>query len=62
MKSKLILHIILYPFQILAANFLAQTEALMKGKTEEEARAELVKSGMASEKIDALVAHKVRSA
>jgi len=38
---------------------LAQTEALMKGKTEEEARAELVKSGMAADKVDALVPHKV---
>jgi len=31
----------------------------MKGKTEEEARAELVKSGMAADKVDALVPHKV---
>ncbi len=30
----------------LIANFIAQTEALMKGKTEEEAFAELVKSGL----------------
>ena len=30
----------------LIANFIAQTEALMKGKTEEEAYAELVKSGL----------------
>jgi len=44
--------------QILAANFLAQTEALMKGKTEEEARSELEKSGMDAEKIAALVPHK----
>ena len=46
-------------FQILAANFLAQTEALMKGKTEEEARSELEKSGMAPERIADLVSHKV---
>lgn len=38
---------------------MAQTEALMKGKTEEEARSELEKSGMAPEKIAALVSHKV---
>ncbi|MEP6988559.1 MAG: glucose-6-phosphate isomerase, partial [Chloroflexota bacterium] len=31
--------------EILIANFLAQTEALMKGKTADEARAELVASG-----------------
>lgn len=31
--------------EILIANFLAQTEALMKGKTAEEARAELIASG-----------------
>ena len=31
----------------------------MKGKTEEEARSELEKSGMAPEKIAALVSHKV---
>ncbi|HEX9013723.1 MAG TPA: glucose-6-phosphate isomerase, partial [Anaerolineaceae bacterium] len=31
---------------ILISNFLAQTEALMKGKTPEEARAELVKEGL----------------
>jgi len=44
--------------QILAANFFAQTEALMKGKTEEEARTELEKSGMAANKIAALTPHK----
>lgn len=45
---------------ILLANFLAQTEALMKGKTEQEARAELeAKSGKSKEEIDKLVPHKV---
>ncbi len=33
--------------KLLMANFLAQTEALMKGKTTEEAEAELKKSGVA---------------
>lgn len=45
---------------ILLANFLAQTEALMKGKTAEEARKELEsKGGMSKEAIDKLVPHKV---
>lgn len=44
--------------KILAANFLAQTEALMKGKTREEAQAELEASGMAADKVAALVTHK----
>lgn len=44
---------------ILLANFFAQTEALMKGKTEGEARAELEGSGMPKERIAELVAHKV---
>lgn len=45
--------------KILMANFLAQTEALMKGKTEEEARAELQAAGMSGEALDKLVPHKV---
>jgi len=44
---------------ILLSNFLAQTEALMKGKTADEVRAELVKEGMTGEKLEALVPHKV---
>ena len=47
-------------FQILLANFLAQTEALMKGKSSDEARAELVKSGMSEEDIKHILPHKVR--
>ncbi|TAH24946.1 MAG: glucose-6-phosphate isomerase [Cytophagales bacterium] len=43
----------------LLANFFAQTEALMKGKTSEEAKAELVKSGLPEEEISALLPHKV---
>jgi len=43
----------------LTANFLAQTEALMKGKTEAEARAELESKGMSTEQIDALSPHKI---
>ena len=44
---------------ILLANFLAQSEALMTGKTTEEARAELASKGMAEDAIAALVEHKV---
>uniref|UniRef100_A0A4W3JAH3 Glucose-6-phosphate isomerase n=1 Tax=Callorhinchus milii TaxID=7868 RepID=A0A4W3JAH3_CALMI len=45
--------------KILTANFLAQTEALMKGKTEDEARAELEASGMSGEKLKQITPHKV---
>ncbi|KAG6460613.1 hypothetical protein O3G_MSEX012107 [Manduca sexta] len=45
--------------KILLANFLAQTEALMKGKTAEEAKAELEKSGMAPEAVAKILHHKV---
>jgi glucose-6-phosphate isomerase len=44
--------------EILLANYFAQTEALMKGKTEDEVRKELEKSGMPKDQIDALVPHK----
>ena len=44
---------------ILLSNFFAQTEALMNGKTADEVRAELQKSGMPAAQIDALVPHKV---
>ena len=43
----------------LLANYLAQTEALMLGKTEAEARAELAGQGKAKPDIDALAPHKV---
>ncbi len=43
----------------LLANFLAQTEALMRGRTEAEARAELAAEGRASAEIDRLAPHKV---
>ena len=44
---------------LLIANFLAQTEALMRGKTEAEARAELGAQNMPAERIAALAPHKV---
>uniref|UniRef100_A0A673A537 Glucose-6-phosphate isomerase n=1 Tax=Sphaeramia orbicularis TaxID=375764 RepID=A0A673A537_9TELE len=45
--------------KILVANFLAQTEALMKGKTPDEARRELEASGMKGDALDKLLPHKV---
>ena len=44
---------------ILLSNFFAQTEALMRGKTPEEARAELEASGMSGEALERLLPHKV---
>lgn len=41
------------------ANFLAQTEALMKGKTTEEARKELEASGLSGEALEKILPHKV---
>ena len=41
------------------ANFFAQTEALMKGKTEDEARAELKAASVSPERIDVIAPHKV---
>lgn len=43
----------------LLSNFLAQTEALMRGKTEKEAREELKAQGCAPPEVDKLAPHKV---
>lgn len=43
----------------LLANFFAQTEALMKGKTEAEAKAELEKEGLSGKELEALLPHKI---
>jgi glucose-6-phosphate isomerase len=43
---------------ILLANFFAQTEALMRGKTADEARAELLAAGTPPARVDQLVPHK----
>uniref|UniRef100_A0A667ZNS6 Glucose-6-phosphate isomerase n=1 Tax=Myripristis murdjan TaxID=586833 RepID=A0A667ZNS6_9TELE len=43
--------------KILVANFLAQTEALMKGKTPDEARKELEASGLAGPALEKLLNH-----
>lgn len=43
----------------LLANFFAQTEALMKGKTGAEAKAELEKAGLSAEDVAALMNHKI---
>ena len=45
--------------RILLSNFFAQTEALMRGKTAAEVRAELAASGMGGEELESLVPHKV---
>ncbi|XP_077453390.1 glucose-6-phosphate isomerase-like [Stigmatopora argus] len=45
--------------KILCANFLAQTEALMKGKTSDEARQELLAAGLSGDSLDKLLPHKV---
>ncbi|XP_060924406.1 glucose-6-phosphate isomerase b isoform X1 [Limanda limanda] len=45
--------------KILLGNFLAQTEALMKGKTTEEARKELEASGVSGDNLDKILPHKV---
>ncbi|KAF3706004.1 Glucose-6-phosphate isomerase [Channa argus] len=45
--------------KILVANFLAQTEALMKGKNPDEARKELEASGLKGDALEQLLPHKV---
>ncbi len=45
--------------KILMANFLAQTQALMLGKTKEQAREELEKQGMSGDALENLLPHKV---
>uniref|UniRef100_A0A4W5KZH4 Glucose-6-phosphate isomerase n=1 Tax=Hucho hucho TaxID=62062 RepID=A0A4W5KZH4_9TELE len=45
--------------KILMANFLAQTEALMKGKTTEEAKKELEAGGLTGEALETILPHKV---
>jgi len=45
--------------EILLANYLAQTEALMRGKTMAEARRELEAGGLHGEALEALLPHKV---
>jgi len=45
--------------KILLSNFFAQTEALMKGKTLEEARQELMAQGLKGQELEDLLPHKV---
>jgi glucose-6-phosphate isomerase len=45
--------------RILFSNYIAQTEALMRGKTADEARAELAAGGLSGEALEALLPHKV---
>ena len=44
---------------ILFSNYLAQTQALMQGKSEADARSELEASGMAGEELERLLPHKI---
>ena len=44
---------------IFLSNFFAQTQALMRGKTEAEARADLEKDGLSGPALEALLPHKV---
>ncbi|WP_269532063.1 glucose-6-phosphate isomerase [Chitinimonas sp. BJYL2] len=44
---------------IMLANFLAQTEALMRGKNETEVRAELSAAGLSGDALEKLVPHKI---
>jgi glucose-6-phosphate isomerase len=44
---------------ILMANFLAQTQSLMLGKTKAQARAELEKQGLSGDKLEDLLPHKI---
>lgn len=45
--------------KILLSNFLAQTEALMTGKTADQARAELANAGLCGNELENLLPHKV---
>ena len=45
--------------RLLLSNFLAQTEALMRGKTAEEARDELVRAGVNGAQLEKVLPHKV---
>jgi glucose-6-phosphate isomerase len=45
--------------EILLSNFFAQTQALMRGKTEQEVRVELAASGLSGEELERLVPHKI---
>ena len=45
--------------KILLANFLAQTQSLMMGKTKDEARAELEQQGLDAQELEKLLPHKV---
>lgn len=45
--------------RILLSNFFAQTEALMRGKTEDEVRGELAAAGLHGEELERLLPHKI---
>lgn len=45
--------------EVLLSNCFAQTKALMRGKTRDEARVELVRAGMTGDRLEELLPHKV---
>lgn len=47
--------------EVLLSNCFAQTKALMRGKTRDEARVELVRDGMTGDRLEELLPHKVFS-
>lgn len=52
-------HPIEHQHEVLMANCFAQTKALMRGKTRDEARVELIRSGITGARLEALLPHKV---
>ncbi|MGE7468492.1 glucose-6-phosphate isomerase [Bosea sp. NPDC003192] len=50
---------LIHQHRLLLANCLAQSEAMMKGRTLEEAKAQLAKQGLSAEAIEQLAPHKV---
>ena len=52
-------HPVEHQHEVLMANCFAQTKALMRGKTRDEARVELIRSGVTGARLDALLPHKV---
>ena len=61
LKKSLKIHFNFNYRQILLSNFLAQTEALMKGKSEDEVVKELKASGKSEADINKIKAHKVQT-
>jgi glucose-6-phosphate isomerase len=52
-------HPVEHQHEVLLSNCFAQTKALMRGKTRDEARVELIRAGMTGDSLEALLPHKV---